>query len=256
MQKKVAFIPVLVSAVFISCQPPIFEKLSRTEDDPVAEVPSVVSLVKESTITVTWTRDEASDSYIVERKEDTASSIYEQVYAGKTSSYTDYPDEGRYYYRLRKVRGTKTFEASSGALGISATVTRDMHESNDNASTANFLESDVIANMFYFKGLDGQVVSDSDWYYIELPPDSKAYVSVDDDSLSGSALTTHFMVSRPGVPEENISDLQAFVIENPDSQRKNVYFKIVPYPTLFLATATAGGSVVSYTISIESIERR
>jgi hypothetical protein len=240
--------------LFASCSQGVYEKLSRDYDDPKTETPTVISMDAENTVIVRWPIDEAADSYVLQRSIDSYSPSYTTMYAGTDTSFTDVTASGRYYYRLAKIRGDRQFASSSGVLGISSTVCRDSHEPNDTISEATYLESDVIANLYYYQGSDGQIVSDSDWYYVVIPPKRMAVINVSDDAIPSGGATTHFLLYQPGIDTVTVSNEVDIYVKNPDSSTKTMFFRLYPSSIMFVSSANSvGGTLVSYTVVLKSI---
>lgn len=252
MKKMIVYCVLLIMWVF-SCSSDLHDEISRTYNDPVIQEPVVQSIVERNTILVSWDADYGTDAFVLERKTDTESSVFEEVYRGTSHSFVDTLPEGRYLYRLRFRRGRRVFGPSDQVLGISSSIVRDEHEPNDNQANATYLENTTGANLFFYKSLDGQEVYDHDWYYIVLPPRSYASVSVDDDTLEGTGVLTHFDVYLHGLTSYPVADNHAFDVDNRSNDRCYVYFYLAPRPDKYLDDEIAGGSVIRYNIQIREI---
>ncbi len=237
-----------------SCGSPLFETLSRSADNPAVIAPRTVSLERPLAITVRWESDESADYYVLERRADTESSLYGEVFRGTATEYADTPAEGRYFYRLTKIRGNRAFGPSSGAFAVSSPVTWDEYEPDDDVSGSRLLESASIASLFYFRGSDGQILSDVDWYRISLPPRSVAYLTLADYAIEGGEEDTHFIACRMGLTDEVIHNIHPFEVENDAHERRDLFFAIKPNAVKFLSSVSSGGNVITYELIIERIE--
>ncbi len=237
-----------------SCGSALFGTLSRSAGDPAVVTPRATSMETPLAVTLDWDADEAADYYVLERRRDTESSQYAEVYRGTGTRYADSPAEGRYYYCLTKVRGERDFGPSRPAFAVSSPVARDEYEPDDGMAEARLLESAAIANMYYFRGSDGQVLSDADWYRVTLPPRSVAYLTLTDYSAEGAEVDTHFVVYRAGLAESVIHNKHPFEIENDANVRRDLFFAIKPNAVRYIPSVDSGGRVIVYKIAVERIE--
>lgn len=250
--KSIGFFCVLISVFFFSCSSDLHDEVTRTYADPVIQKPLVRSVVERNKIFLSWNMDFGTDKYILERQKDETPG-FEEVYRGSGTSFVDVLPEGRYYYRMRFLRGRKMFGPSSPVLGVSSNISLDEHEPNNNRTSATHLENVINASLYYYKASDGQEVYDHDWYFIVLPPRSFAEVTVDEDELDVGR-DTHFRVHYPGEASYTIKDSHFFEVENVDNWQRPVLFYIEPEPSEYLEANIAGGSVIRYKIQIEWIQ--
>ncbi len=243
-----------VAAIVSSCGSELFGVLSRDAGDPAVVAPRAYSMERPLAVTVRWAADEAADFFALERKEDTESSRYVEVYRGTETGFVETLAEGRYYYRLTKVRGERPFGPSSPAFAVASPVTRDEYEPNDDMETACPLESAVVASLFYFRGSDGQTVSDSDWYRVSLPPRSVARISLTDYAIEGGEEDTHFVAYRAGLADRVVHNMHPFEIENDANVRREMFFAIKPNAVKFIPSVDSGGRVIAYRLVVERIE--
>jgi hypothetical protein len=82
---------------------------------------------------------------------DSSEPVFDVVDRGAETSYSDIDsgDQGRYLYRVRKIKEEKTFDASEAVLGVSSATCRDDLEPNDMEDTATALEYDRTANLYF-----------------------------------------------------------------------------------------------------------
>jgi hypothetical protein len=246
----------LLAVILTACRQGMFETLTRTTADPFGQIPRVESFVKSGIVTVSWDQDEGADIYILERAKDAISLAYETVYQGIFLTYEDRDteDNGRYLYRLSKRRGDRIFGPWGPVLGVSSLVTRDAYEVNDSTESAVRLETiDVIANMYFYRAYNGMVLSDSDWFYIDIPPLRQASVVLVDSKIVMGGVPSHFNYYEFGVDKGNVINENAFWIKNAGLAAGRFYIKIYPNEGMFL-TAPAGGQMIKYTLKIKTIE--
>lgn len=248
---------IMAAVLLTGCNPGMYEMLHRSVDDPVIVEPVIESFVESCTIFARWEFDEGADEYILERAEDSPSElVYETVYQGKETAYTDaeLEDSKRYIYRLSKRRGKQLFGPSGEVPGVSSLVCRDIYK-NDTMEEASRLETiDYIANIYYYRTYGGLELIDEDWYYIELPPFRQASVVLNDSRVEESDRPTHFDYYEYGRDHNPVRQLKDFWIINNELETKKYYFKLYPSKLQFVgAGIPAGGDIVQYRISIGSI---
>jgi len=238
------------------CNSGMYDMLHRSMDDPKINNPMVESFAESNAIFVKWEYDEGADEYILERAQDSQVLKYITVYHGSGTEYADrgLENETRYVYRLWKRRGTEMFGPSSGSLGVSSMVSRDVYR-NDTMETALRLETiDYIANIYYYRTYGGLEIMDEDWYYIEIPALRKASVIVNDSKVAEQNRPTHFECYEYAREAFSVVHLFDFWIINNEMNTMKYYFKLYPSKMQFVGTGIpAGGDIVRYTISIGSI---
>jgi len=248
-----------VTLFLSSCFDGIFDTLNRTTDDPFTEIPSISSFLESYSICISWSKDEAADEYILERAENLIYLSYQIIYRGENTTFTDknLPDESMYLYRLSKRRGKKTFPPSEPALGVSSLIIRDLHEPNDSEKYATHLSDITLyANMPFFRAYNGLTVSDTDWYYIEIPPLWKASIVIFDKKPIPGSTETHFKIfCKDARPPENVAQNTAITIVNYKTVQDKYYFKVYPMETNYTDTSNGGfgGTIIDYTIFISEI---
>jgi len=239
-----------------SCFDGIFDTLNRTVDDPFTEIPSVSSLIDSYTIHISWSADEAADEYILERSDNTISLSYQIIYRGTNTFFIDknLPDEYMYLYRLSKKRGKKTFAPSNPALGVSSLIVRDLHEPNDSQKYATHLSDITLyANMPFFRAYNGLTVSDTDWYYVEIPPLWKASIIIFDQKAKDGSKDTHFNIfCKDALTPEEVVQNTAITIVNYKTVKEKYYFKVYPRESIYTDNFNGGfgGTVVDYNIFV------
>ncbi|MDA8426514.1 MAG: hypothetical protein M0Z80_10310 [Treponema sp.] len=248
----------------VSCNAALLSDLARSVDDPTVVAPGVSSFVYENRIDVSWTADANADQYVVERAQDAAVPVWSAIYQGTGTSYTDtnVSDQGRYLYRLSKVRGTRTFGPSEAVLGIGSATCRDAFEPNDEEAEATAIGSasgsTLLASLWYYSSVyqqDGAVltVQDIDWYAVSVPPNRTANIVVTQVSpaLAGGSTNTWMYFYQKGMNPQQIVNSQTIPVTNYSNATATFLFKIYPVPTSF--SANGGGALVNYTVSLDSI---
>lgn len=251
MEKRIkAGLVVIVTLFCVSCSTGMYDSLSRTTDDPFTEKPAVRSFDVVNTILVSWSKDDAADEFILERSDDAIIPSYSVIYRGTNTSYTDTAlvDKSRYLYRLRKTRGTKTFEPSVTAFGVASLVQRDALEPNDSKQNATYLKDTHDANMFFYRSYTGEELLDNDWFCVDIPANRKSLIAItDNDAVTGST-ETHYKVYINGSRTEDVKNGASFEIENNTLNDARYYFMVYPDDEKYVAVSAAGGKIVSYKI--------
>ena len=254
------YCPILAGCAFVlaGCSSGLLNSLERTADDPEIKEPVAESLVVENRVDVRWDEDPGADKYILERASDTASPFYGRIYQGTGTSYVDddLDDLSQYLYRLVKVRGDREFGPSEAVLGVGGMIVRDAHEPNDEMSDATELTYDRVSNLYYFRSYEGHTVQDTDWYFVTVPPQYRAYVVVTQDGVSSHENTYFYFYQYGGPAATRITNEDAVTIENLTYSEEKFYFKVFPFGDDFVSDPSgAGGTVVNYTISLLRIEK-
>lgn len=258
--KKTGLILVCLAVVWVSsCGDWLLLNMSRTLGDPGIGAPVVTSFVKENHVEVSWPQDANADQYILQRSQDGAVSSYAVIYAGSRTSYedTDCTDQERYLYRLTRTRGTRSFGPSDAVMGVASAVSRDALEPNDMETEATPLTSTLAANLYSYSSVIQQngtplQAQDVDWYSVSIPPHRKANIVVTQDNLQGGSTNTWMYFYLKGTNPAQIVNNQAIVITNySDVAATTFHFKIYPIPSSF--AVNGGGSLITYTVSLNSI---
>ncbi len=247
---------IVISLIMLSCSEGLLGDMLRVITDPVVEVPSVTSFVKEETIEISWDDDPGADEYILFRAVDTAVPVYEIIYQGTNLSVIDTDvingAGNRYLFTLGKVRGTRLFGPSDPVLGVGSMVIQDELENNDTKVKSTKLIWDLDANLYYYLSYSGAEVEDYDWYNVTVPPRRQANIVITQENLVG--LNTWMYLSLEGHLPEIIANSTGIPLKNYSYEEKNFYFMISPIPAEFYADPpTAGGSLINYHIFVESI---
>ena len=257
--RKARLMPaVLAAAIATSCSEGLLTDISRSLDDPVVVAPSAASFIHENRIDVTWPRDRGADEYVLERATDAAVPVYAVVSRGTSTNYvdTDCADQGRFLFRLTKIRGTKSFGPSAAVLGVSSAVCRDSLEPNDDESQGTTLTSTLAANLFYYSSILQQhgaalVEQDVDWFTLTVPPDRTANIVVTQQGLQGGSTNTWMYFYLKGTNPQQIVNNQAIPVTNYSNLTATFLFKIYPIPSSF--AVNGGGSLINYAVSLNSI---
>jgi len=253
-------VPVVGLALLVaSCGNGLLDELSRSFGDPDVQAPRISSFVTENVVEVSWSQDPNADEYVLQRALDNASPNYETVFVGTGTHYTDtsVTDQGRYLYRLSSTRGSKSFGPSEAVMGVASSVSRDTLEPNDWEAEATPLVSTWAANLYYYSSVAQQggaplVQQDVDWYSVSVPPHRQANVVVTQDGLAGGSQNTWMFFYLKGANPVQIVNSNAIPVTNYSSSSSATFlFKISPLPSSF--TVSGGGSLITYTVSLNSI---
>ena len=245
-------------SLFFSCENEFADVLLRTTADPFYEAPCVDSFTLENTIYVSWSADDASDSFILMRAIDAETPVFYEVYSGTDTSYTDTDLSSgyRYLYRLDKTRGNSYFTGTDYGYGVSSSVRRDSYEDNDTHETATELEYECACSIPCVKFYDGTTILDSDWFYVTVPARKKAYVSLEQtsESISKSEATYFNALILSSNSDEAVSNISpVLVLTNTDTESRKLYFKIYPNTSKVFSSSTAYYSNLQYTITLTEI---
>jgi fibronectin type 3 domain-containing protein len=166
--KKILLI--LLCAGIVSCTVGLYDDLNTNNITPVVSEPTVNSFELEHAVQVEWDVDAGADRYLLYRDTDPAGSFSTIVYQGTETGFidADIADETFYYYKLAKVRGKKEFPKSECVMGLSSSIQRDRHESNNTSDTTGELGDVTQSNIFYYADLQDNEVVDRDWFYVSL----------------------------------------------------------------------------------------
>lgn len=255
--RKIAWL-IIALALFVSCSENTFEELLfRTIDDPFSDTPSIDSLTLEHTIYLSWSKDDACDTFHLMRSYDQSILSFSCIYEGDETSYTDVDltDNNRYIYRLDKTRGTKYFEGTTYAYGYSSDCRKDACESNDIEDRATFLEYDLICNLPCVQFItNNKQFIDEDWFYITLPPRRAAEIVISQHNLSNESTgaATNLRVQTAGSESEAVKQKVAHVINNTSHETRQFYFKIYP-ETTELFSVNSSIAEIEYTVSLSKI---
>ena len=252
-------IVVLLAVVLSSCGSGLLTELSRTTGDPAVMSPVVSSFVTENQVIVSWPADGNADSYVLERAPDAGLPAFQRVYEGATTSYVDAncTDQDRYLYRLTKIRGNRGFGPSQAVMGVASATCRDALEPNDTEAQATPLISTLAANLYYYSSVAQQggaplVTQDVDWYSVVVPAHRQANIVVTQAGLAGGSTNTWMNFYLKGSNPVQIVNSQAIAVTNySDTATATFLFKIYPIPSFF--AVNGGGSLITYTVSLNSI---
>ena len=248
-------ISLLVPMFFLSCGDGLLVDMTRIADDPVITKVQAKSFIDENIIYLNWEEDPAADEYILYRAEDNIVHSYQVIYQGNDISFvdTDCSDENRYLYTLAKLRGQKIFGPSNPVLGVGSNVCRDELEENNSKDQATILTWDLVANIYFYRDWLDNELEDLDWYSVTIPPRRIANIVV---TQAGQATgdVTYMMFYLEGSNPTPLLNNTAQPIPNYSYSEKKFYFLISPNSAEFISDPTlAGGSLIGYTISLNSI---
>lgn len=238
----------LLICFIAGCSNGLLDELQRPAGDPVIIEPRVISFESENTITISWDEDSAADSYILYCAEDATVPDFSVVYQGTD---TEFQHENRstgirYLYRLSKMRGSKEFGPSESVLGVGSNTIYDAHEPNNSRDDAVFLEYQIDANIYYFRADGGQSISDEDWYFVEIPPQRTANITVDSLGTPNYIASGDVQFYREGYVPQDITVGGTHSIANTGYETAEFRFRITPKPSEFVASPPAGGGTVKY----------
>lgn len=259
---------VLIAVIaFASCSSPMYETLARTTNDPFFEAPRAQSFVKDFTIVLDWSSDEAADEYLLYRSRDDIYPDYQIVYRGNALGYHDrftVDHEGeKYLYRLAKRRGSRIFknleERGKAALGVVSGDLVDAFEPNDIFGKATALGYEKLyVNGYFFLSNTADNVGfyDEDWYRVEIRPKWKAQIILEDLEAPPYSTIQHFKIIKYQFGTETIATDSNFEIANPGNETILYYFRVSPDVDVYRNEAgmlSGGfGKFVRYTIRVAS----
>jgi len=251
---KSANVLLLITLVLTTCDYGMYQMLHRTIEDPSVTIPQVSSFVESNTIFVNWEQDEGADEFILERARDNPVLHFEPVYRGTGLAFTDRGlEEGRYIYRLSKRRGVRIFGPSVGALGVSSVVVRDIYQNSTMQQAVRLESMDRIANVYFFRSHCGLEISDTDWYYVDIPAQRQAIITVFDFETPLGSERSHFRYYVHTRMENPVIHNGHFYIENNTLETKRFFFKLFPARQEFVPTGIPGGNIVQYRVRLLGI---
>ncbi len=244
-----------MSFLFASCTGGLLSSMNRQWKEPVIIAPFVDSFSRENEIEVFWDEDPGADSYVLFRASDSALPAYIEVYKGNALFFQDkgIPTGHRYLYSLGKIRGTKLFGPSEAVLGVGSSTVKDNNEPNDTSQEATELTWDLTSNIFYYSSvLPGISISDTDWYFVNVPPRRQANIVVTQRDLSGEYSYLDMSIESVGITA--IKNGVSIGIKNHSHQEESMKFKIIPNPQRFQNDlGLVGGSTEVYDIKVASL---
>lgn len=255
------FLPIeMLLALFLcSCQSSLLEDFSRSSGDPAITTPVALSFREEYSVLLSWDADECADEYLLYAARDSSNPAYKCIYRGTEPSYVHHVEnEGaRYLYRMGKLRGQKEFGPSQSSFGVQSEVALDQWEPNDGQSQAAQLEYVIDANTHFFRSYGGEEISDSDWYWVEVPPLRSASVSISDNpGFSNYVNDEDIMLFRSGYGSIAVTKGIGYPILNSSYQTQKMYFRIAPNTGdrgILSSPTEAGGAVLTYRLILEEI---
>ena len=234
---------------------------SLTRPLPYTETPVVTSFREDGYILVSWSSDEGADSYILTRSLDNPPisnlNSLTEVYRGTATQFLDktVQEGSRYGYRLFKIRNSKSYPAIESneymGLGVSVRKQEDKHEPNNTEVQATLLEVNRVANLYCYRFTNQAYLEDVDWYKVSIPPWKKANIVITYSDVS--LYDEWFEVYKPNGIVETIIHSRSFYVSNDSGTQQYIAFAIRPRRAIFVPSGT-GGHIVSYTITLQSIE--
>lgn len=241
----------------LGCNTNVFQdELFRTTRDPIDEIPSIDSLSRERTISLSWNEDNGADLFRLMRAADNNNLIFKCVYEGTELNYIDnnLKDNERYIYRLDKIRGEKIFRGKNYAFGYSSVCTEDDCEPNNSKTNATLLDYDLTCNLpcvSYITNNKSDI--DCDWFYVIIPPYKNVEIIITQKGLQDNSLhpETYLYLQVDKQTCEKVVQAGAYILSNSGYESKKVFFKIYPETTKVFSSSYTG--VIEYTISLNRI---
>ncbi len=259
MIRKILFLIPLI-LITLSCDNDLYDSISRTSDDPnVSMPPAVVSYMEKDTIFISWPYDEACDTFVLLRANDSPHPNFSEIYRGKLLSYKDKElvSGERYLYRLDKIRGKKYFVSSRYSYGVCSEITAERTDDNNSKEKAVLLENEYSANLHFVRFYDGKELCDYDWYKVSVPPKHTVHITVTESNLAMAEVNTHFMYIIPLYESMVVPQAKSFSLKNTSYQTKIMYFALYPnttsYETLFIDSEATGAVCRSYSVKLAEI---
>ena len=246
---------ILLALILIACDPGMYQMLHRTIEDPRVVTPLVRSFIESNTIFISWGHDEGTDEFILERARDNPFLHFEIIYRGTSLSFVDRGVESnaRYIYRLSKRRGRKIFGPSPGAFGVSSVVVSDGYRNSTMAQAVRLESMDRIGNIYFFRSHCGLEISDTDWFYIDIPAQRQAIITVFDFESPPGSTRSHFRYYVYTRRENPVVHDSHFYIENNGLATRRFFFKLFPARQEFVPAGTPGGNIVQYRVRLLGI---
>lgn len=269
MIKRIALFPVFCAALgFASCSDGIGPFLTRLNRDPEAEKPKVLSFSQPNAVIVSWNEDHAVDTFVLERAVDANvdpdTLVFTEIYRGADLSFVDVQAEVdvRYLYRLSKTRGSEIFVPTIiyAGVGVNCPISADSHEPNDDKEHATTLDVPRMSASFFYKGVNGDIIQDVDWYVFTVPAHMTAQITVEEEALPPYTTiitgATRFMyqIHETGYPPMPVTHTAPFELVNYDNTPFTFHIKIMPQESVILdITSVCGGSPIAYKIHLEQL---
>lgn len=228
--------------LYTSCKNPVGDVMLRTYADPFDQAPVVDSMRDEEKIYISWDKDEACDEYILLRTADSVNPRFDEVYRGTDLGYLDsgLNVNGKYLYRLDKVRGKKTFISEKKGYGFCSPKRRDVYD-NHTKQTALFLNPSVSnLNIYIAIFSDGYVMYEEDWFYIRVPARSISTIVVNQTEPITTTPLIDYLVEANQF--QNVD--QSFAITNDKMVDQFIPFK------LRVNSTPSKPDVVTYSIGV------
>jgi hypothetical protein len=260
-------IPVLGAALIAafafasaSCGGGFLDAAARGSADPVVVKPGVSCFMQSRLVDISWEADDAADEYILERALDIDSAgdpiSYSVLYRGTDRDYRDvFAADNRYLYRLSKTRGQRIFGPSAPVLAFSTMDTRDGFEPNDTQGQATPLSYQCDANIQFYKSGTGEVSTDVDWYYVDVPMRSVTYLyihQVSPSSNNGDPTRLLYSTGLSGGAALQDVDIQ---LTNARDSTLRMYLAVnTDAATALGQTIGGGGIVIAYFVKVKRTE--
>jgi len=270
MIKRIALIPVICAIVgFASCSDGIGPFLTRLNQDPESEKPKVLSFSQPNAVIVSWNEDHAVDTFVLERAVDANIDpddlVFTEIYRGADLSFVDTQAEVdvRYLYRLSKTRGSEIFVPTIdfAGVGVNCPISADWHEPNDDIEHATTLDVPRSSSSYFYKGVNGDIIQDVDWYTITVPPHMSAQIAIEEvelppyTSFVGSNTRAMYQISELGYPPLPASHTVPFALDNYDNTPFTYHIKVLPQELIILGgTGVCGGTPFAYKIYLIQLD--
>ena len=248
-----------IAFVLASCGGGFLDTAARGSADPAVVKPDVSCFRQSRVVEISWKADDAADEYILERALDIDTQgdpiSYNVVYRGRETSYKDiFAVDNRYLYRLGKTRGERLFGPSDPVLAFSTMDTMDGFEPNDEQSQATPLSYRCDANVHFFKSGTGEVSTDVDWYWLDVPMRSTTYLYINQGfpvANVGDATKLRYSIGLAG---DIVTQGLDIPFTNGHDFAVRMYLAVYTDAVTALGQPNGGGIVISYFVKIKRTE--
>ena len=253
-------IPLFIVFALASCSGGFLATAARGSADPVIAKPDVLCFRQSRVVEISWEKDDAADEYILERALDIDTLgdpvSYNVLYRGPATSYKDiFAVDNRYLYRLAKTRGERLFGPSDPVLAFSTMNTMDGFEPNDEQGRATPLSYRCDANIHFYKSGTGEVSTDVDWYWLDVPMRSTTYLYIDQGFPAANSGDPTKLWYSTGLAGDIVKQDVDIPFTNGHDFPVRMYLAVYTDASTALGqTSSGGGIVISYFVKIKRTE--
>jgi hypothetical protein len=244
------FVIGLLVLLLVGCSNELFNLMSRPDVPPFEDKPVVLSFKAPLKLSISWSKDIGADEYLLYRDTSPTGDFAAKVYSGTALNYTDnYVEDAKwYYYKLYKRRGKQIFTTNYYGYGVASFVIKDDFENNDTIDCATHFEpiKGINENIYYYKDGVGNIIYDSDWYWVSIEAETqmtisfKNYVNIDSEGICYKD-----KIDNPDPLALN----EEKTLENKGPTDKVFYFQIIPSASAFFDENAGGGKIGRYQIA-------